>query len=319
MVASDCSGLEEDLWQLVAIAAVSGVVLLGATLWLIPRLLREGLAPLERLGERAAAINSDSLDTRFSVTGLPAELQPIASRLNDLLGRIEESFERERRFSSDLAHELRTPLAELRSLVECSLQWPETRDPAEPREILAISGQMEGIVAHLLALARGEAGQLPVKVEELSLDRAVGERWSRLAEGAAARGLTADLDLTPTWVSADPTLLRSIIDNVLENAVAYSARPAVLRISVGTREGRGFFAAQNPAPNLAPADLPRLFERFWRKEAARSDGQHVGLGLPLARVFAQAMGWTLTAALSGVDALMITLAPPAPAHLPKAP
>ncbi len=319
MVASDCSGLSEDLWQLVAIAGISGVVLLGATLWLIPRVLREGLAPLERLGERAAAIDSHSLDTRFSVAELPEELRPIASRLNDLLSRIEESFDRERRFSSDLAHELRTPLAELRSLVECSLQWPETRDPAEPREILAISAQMEGIVAHLLALARGESGQLPVQVEEVCLDRLVRERWSRLAERAVAQGLTAKLELRPTLVSADPTLLQSIVDNVLENAVAYSARPAILGISVETRTGNVVFHAENPAPHLTPADLPRLFERFWRKEAARSDGLHVGLGLPLARVFAEAMGWTLTAALSGVDALTITLTQPAPATNSKTP
>ena len=162
VVASDCSGLNEDLWQLVAIAAASGAVLLGATFWLIPRALREGLRPLERLGERAAAIDSHSLATRFSVSDLPEELRPIAIRLNDLLGRIEDSFERERRFSADLAHELRTPLAELRSLVECSLRWPETRDPDEHHEILAISGQMEGIVSHLLALARGEQGEVKV-------------------------------------------------------------------------------------------------------------------------------------------------------------
>ena len=317
VVASDSTGLNEDLWQLIAIAAVSGAVLLAATLWLIPRALRKGLQPLDRLGERTAAIDSHSLGTRFVAADLPAELRPIANRLNDLLGRIEESFERERRFSADLAHELRTPLAELRSLVECSLQWPETRDPAEPQEILAITDQMEGIVSHMLALARGEQGQIPVRSEPLYLDRLVQDRWARLARGAAARGLTADLQLDPTSVTADPTLLQSVLDNVLENAVEYSAAPAVLRIRVQTKAGRAVFSVENPAPNLAAADVPRLFERFWRKEAARSGGRHVGLGLPLARVFAEAMGWQLAAALDGAASLAVTLAQaragPAPA------
>ncbi len=308
MVASDCSGLNEDLWQLVAIACASGVVLLAATFWLIPRVLRHGLLPLERLGERAAAIDSNSLSTRFSVAELPEELRPIAIRLNDLLSRIEQSFERERRFSADLAHELRTPLAELRSLVECSLQWPETRDPKEGTEILAISAQMEGIVAHLLALARGEAGQLPVHIESLDLGQVVYDRWGRLASRAADRGLVTEISLEAVRVSADPTLLRSILDNVLENAVEYSSVPGNLRISIKAGIGETVLSVENSCSNLAAADVPQLFERFWRKEAARTGGQHVGLGLPLARVFAAAMGWKLSAAMGSPAVLTVTLA-----------
>lgn len=308
MVASDCSGLNEDLWQLVAIAFASGVVLLGATFWLIRRVLRKGLLPLERLGERAAAIDSNSLSTRFSVVELPEELRPIAIRLNDLLNRIEQSFERERRFSADLAHELRTPLAELRSLVECSLQWPETRDPKEGTEILAISAQMEGIVSHLLALARGEEGQLAVRIENLDLEQIVNDRWGRVAKRAADRGLISELSLMQASVSADPTLLRSILDNVLENAVEYASVPGNLRISIRTGVGGTVFSVENPCPNLTAADIPQLFERFWRKEAARTGGKHVGLGLPLARVFAEVMGWKLTAAMRSPDVLTVALA-----------
>jgi signal transduction histidine kinase len=317
MVASDCSGLNEDLWRLIAIALASGAVLLGATFWLIPRVLWQGLQPLDRLGERAAAIDSHSLATRFSVGDLPEELRPIAGRLNDLLGRIEQSFERERRFSADLAHELRTPLAELRSLVECSLRWPETRDSGEDREILAISTQMEGMVSHMLALARSEQGQLPVRIERLELDQIAGERWARLAARAADRGLNVQLNLEPTPALADLTLLRSILDNVLENAVDHSAVPGLLRISVRTEIDGAVFCVENSSSNLGADDISRLFERFWRKEAARTGGQHVGLGLPLARAFANAMGWKLTAALSGSEVLAVTLAesrqgPPSP-------
>jgi two-component system sensor histidine kinase QseC len=308
MVASDCSGLNEDLWQLVAIAFASGVVLLGVTFWLIPRVLRQGLRPLERLGERAAAIDSNSLSMRFSVVELPEELRPIAVRLNDLLSRIEQSFERERRFSADLAHELRTPLAELRSLVECSLQWPETRDPKEGTEILAISAQMEGIVSHLLALARGEEGQLAVRIENLDLEKIVNDRWGLLAKRAADRGLIAELSLVRAPASADPTLLRSIIDNLLENAVEYSSVPGRLRISIRTGVAGTILSVENPCFNLTVTDVPLLFERFWRKEAARTGGKHVGLGLPLARVFSEAMGWKLTAVMSSPAVLTVALA-----------
>jgi two-component system sensor histidine kinase QseC len=311
MVASDSSELYGDLWQLAAIAIGSLLVLLCATFWLIPRVLRKGLEPLERLGDRAAAIDSDSLDTRFSVSELPEELQPIAGRLNDLLLRIEQSFERERRFSADLAHELRTPLAELRSLVECSQKWPDTKAPGDDGEILAITSQIEAIVSHLLALARSDRGQIPVRSESVSLGKVVGERWSRLAERAASRGLRTELKLEDASGDFDPALLRSILDNVLENAVDYSSVPGEVRISVRKESARAVLTVENSCLPLSREDVPRLFERFWRGEASRTGGQHVGLGLPLARAFAEAMGWRLTAAIDTPGVLLVTLAQPA--------
>jgi two-component system sensor histidine kinase QseC len=306
IVASRSSGLGEDLFQLLALAVATGAALFIATLWLIPRVLRKGLEPLARLGEQAAAINSNSLATRFPANELPEELRPIAVRLNDQLARIEHSFERERRFSSDVAHELRTPLAELRSAAECALKWPEARDPAIDRETLAIAEQMEGLVAHMLALARSEQGLLVARRKTISLGAAVSQRWGRLAERAAGRGLEVELDLAEVAVEADPALLRSILDNMLENAVEYASAPGLISIIVPI-DGGELVRIANSVDDLAPADLPRLFERFWRKEAARSGGRHFGLGLPLARAFAEAMGWRLEAAMRAPGVLEIAL------------
>jgi two-component system sensor histidine kinase QseC len=309
IVASRSSGLGEDLSQLLALAVATGATLFIATLWLIPRVLKKGLEPLARLGEQAAAINSNSLATRFPVNALPEELRPIAVRLNDLLARIEHSFERERRFSSDVAHELRTPLAELRTAAECALKWPDARDSATDRETLAIAEQMEGLVAHMLALARSEQGQLDARRETISLGTAVSLRWGRFAERAASRGLEVELDLAEVAVEADPALLRSSLDNMLENAVEYACAPGLISITVPV-DGGELVRIANSVDDLAPADLPRLFERFWRKEAARSGGRHFGLGLPLARAFAEAMGWRLEAVMRTSDVFEIALLHP---------
>lgn len=306
IVASRSSDLGEDLFRLFALAVATGVALFAATLWLIPRVLRKGLEPLARLGEQAAAINSNSLATRFPADTMPDELRSIAVRLNDLLARIEHSFERERRFSSDLAHELRTPLAELRTAAECALKWPDTRDSAIDRDTLAIAQQMEGMVAHMLALARSEQGLLDTRRDTISLGDAVRQRWSRLAEKAAGRGLRVELDLAEVAVEADPALLRSILDNVLENAVEYASAPGLVKITVPS-DREALVSVANTVGDLTPADLPLLFERFWRKEAARSGGRHIGLGLPLARAFAEAMGWRLEAALRSSNVLEIAL------------
>jgi two-component system sensor histidine kinase QseC len=307
VVASNRRDLDETLWRLLGISAGCGVLLLSATLGIIPLVLRRGLRPLETLGESVRRINADTLSTRVATENLPAELQPIAERLNDLLERLEASFERERRFSADLAHELRTPLAELRSAAECALKWPDTRDSATDRETLSIAKHMERIVSHILALARGEQGQLAVTLEPIALDVLAQEVWPNFAPRAAANGLEVTRAIEPVTATADPVLLRSIVVNLFENAVDYTPAGGVLLIAVAS----GPVSPQIRVTNTAPADFDfeasNLFERFWRNEAARSGGHHVGLGLALSRTFAHAMGWSLTARLDEHRNLVFTL------------
>ena len=160
VVASAREELDETLAVLAAVLAGCGILLLGATAWIVPRLLRRELTPLNQLADQTGRIHASSLSIRFPTDSVPRELQPISQRLNDLLSRLEQSFERERRFSADLAHELRTPIAELRALADLALKWPESRPAEMDRDTLAIALQMEGIVTRLLALLRSERGQL---------------------------------------------------------------------------------------------------------------------------------------------------------------
>lgn len=299
-VAVDREDFDETLWGLFAAVAGCGVLLFAGVFFVVPRVLRRGLAPLAQLGEQAAGIDADSLTGRFATDGMPAELQPICARLNDLLARLEASFERERRFSADLAHELRTPLAELRSLAECSLKWPEARDPGADREALAIALQMESLVTRLLTLARGERGQVAARLETVELSAFVAAAWRPFAARAAARSLRVTIAVTSDPVTADPALLRSVLHNLFDNAVDYA--PEGGEISVSGDAARGLRVA-NAAGSLSAADVARLFDRFWRQEAARSGGEHVGLGLNLARMFSAAMGWRLEAALE--DGLLV--------------
>ncbi len=308
-VASASEPLEEALTELVTIGAVCGVLGLGATVWLVSRVLRRGLQPLAQLAEKAAQINAESLTTRFAVEGIPAELAPIAGRLNELLARLEISFERERRFSADLAHELRTPLAELRSLAECSLKWPETRDRAADAEVLAAATQMQAIVTSMLALARAEQHQLVANAVPVDLATLAREAWSPHAMHAEQRGLVVAWRLTPAAVLADPVLLRSILGNLFENAADYAAG-GVVEVSLAVAGPTASLRVVNAVENLNAADVARLFDRFWRKEEARSGGRHFGLGLSLAQMFAEAMGWTLSAELVSGGKLAFTLAGP---------
>jgi len=311
VVAVDREDLDETLTGLLAAVCGCGALLFTAVWFLVPLVLRRGLVPLDRLAADVARIEAHSLASPLAVADLPAELRPVGDRLNELLARLGSSFERERRFSADLAHELRTPLAELRSLAECALKWPESREPSTDREVLEIAQQMEVLVTRMLALARGENGQHAAKFEPTEIADVATTTWRTFAARAAERGLKVEISLAPRSVPADPVLLRGILGNLFDNGVAYAPSNARLRIiGVGLGEGGGYrLQIANPAGDLTPDDVARLFERFWRKEAARSGGgEHAGLGLSLAEMFAAAMGWRLTAALEPEGWLVFTLA-----------
>lgn len=313
--ATDRAELNENLGRVMGAIAGCGVLLMAAIFWIVPRVLTRGLAPLRALGAQAEKIDANSLATRFSRDNLPEELQAIGQRLNDLLARLEASFERERRFSADLAHEVRTPLAELRNLAECALKWPEARDPSMDRDVLAIALQMETLATRLLTLARGEHGELAVKLAPTDMIAAVRESWQAHAGRAGARDVRVLFDLAPATVTADAALLRSILNNLFDNASDYA--PAGSEIRVTGNVGLGYaLRVSNLAGGLVERDVSQFFDRFWRKEAARSGGEHVGLGLNLARIFAVAMGWTLTVGLENGDWIVFTLAEGGPKSHP---
>jgi signal transduction histidine kinase len=247
------------------------VLLLAATALLVPHVLRGALAPLNELADQAARVNADSLTERFPTNSMPAELRPISSRLNDLLGRLQEAFERERRFSADLAHELRTPIAELRSLAELALKWPEAREAEADREVLAIALQMEGIVTRLLALLRSERGQLPVAMERIGLSSLVENVWRAFAKQAASKQLKVAREVSENAeVETDPVLARSILANLLDNAIEYTPVGGMVRVEGEVDARQIKLQVSNTVENLTADDLPKLFDRFWRKDLARA-------------------------------------------------
>jgi two-component system sensor histidine kinase QseC len=312
VLASDRRELDETLATLALVLGASGFLLLAVTAVVVPRVLSRELSPLHQLADQAARISADSLATRFPTEALPGELTPISSRLNDLLGRLEQYFERERRFSADLAHELRTPIAELRSMAELALKWPEAREAQADREVLAIAMQMEGIVARLLALLRSEQGQLSVVRENVALGPLLERVWQPLAKKAAGKQLDVARDLPDTeCIETDPVLLRSILSNIMDNAVEYSPSGGIVRIAAVVVGGTFTLEVTNTVEHLSPDEVPKIFDCFWRKDAARSNNEHSGLGLSLSRAFAQVLGYELTAAMNHESLLTLSLSGPA--------
>lgn len=295
-VALDHSQLDVLVTWLALICGAT-VILLSAAALLIPPMLRRQLRPLDQMAEQTRAIDAQSLATRLPTDGLPAELQPIANYLNDLFARLESSFERERRVTADLAHELRTPLAELRTWTESALKWPQSRDPATDQEIMGAARHMEAIVTHMLALARSEGSTIPLTIEQVDVPALLEQAWRSFEPQARVKNLRVEWHLNPVSCETDPALLRSILTNLFDNAVEYTPVGGMVRIACGMQAGHASIQIANTVANLDQQDVARFFERFWRKEEARSGEQHVGLGLAIAQSFAQALGWQLGATL----------------------
>ncbi|MEY4489139.1 MAG: hypothetical protein RIQ79_1647 [Verrucomicrobiota bacterium] len=313
VLALDREDLDETYTQLSAFFAIGSLFAIGSILWMVPRVLRRGLAPLEILGNQVARIDAASLSARLPADELPAELLPIRAQLNHLLTRLESSFARERRFGADLAHELRTPISELRLLAECALKWPDTRDASTDHDTLAIARHLEDLVTRLLELARSENGRIAVSLEPVELSSLITLAWQPFAVRAAARNLGVNLDLSHLETRSDPLLLRSIMGNLFDNAVDYTAPGEPILLSLEFEPATScvrFTISNRPTIPLGPAEVAQLFDPFWRQEAARSDARHSGLGLALARAFAEALGWTLTARLGADGRLNFDLCGP---------
>ena len=313
VLAADCSHLDETLGHLALIVLGVGVLTLALGGTWVAILLGRELAPLRRLVQQAEGIDAASLGSRFSSERLPSELAPIVHRLNDLLSRLDDSFQRERRFSADLAHELRTPIAALRTISEVSVKWSEGGDVESFKAVQEIAEEMQSMITRLLALARSEQKTIPIESQPVFVASVVEALWQPHQEKAVRKKLAVQLAVpVEARLETDPTLLRGILLNLINNAVDYTPPRGSIRIAFQEAAGRFTLAVTNTVNNLEPADLPNLFQRFWRKDKARSDGDHTGLGLSLVKSFAELLGCKLAASLDNAGGeLTMTLCGPA--------
>lgn len=306
--------LDQRLYYLGSVLLLVGADLALATAIAVPAIVRRGLRPLSALGRRAETIDASSLQLRFATEDMPAELRPITQRLNNLLARLEASFARERRFSADVAHELRTPIAELRTLAEVGLKWPENESQVALKEALQISLQMESIATGLMALARCEGSLLTLHPEPVQLAALVEEVYQPLEAKARAKQLSVELNLPRdlSWCT-DRATLRSIVNNLLSNAVDHSRPASAIKAHLEKNGAGGCLLVSNANDALGADDLAHLFERFWQKDPARSSPEHCGLGLALARAHAESLGMKLSAELNCTE-VIFTLSNAAPSN-----
>ncbi len=323
MFAKETAQLEGELRGLRRILIGIGLVVTALTAGVMVGVVWRGLAPLNRLAGKIAALRTENLSDRIDLPDAPAELAPVVEVSNQLLQRLETAVDRERSFTADVAHELRTPLAGVRSVLEVALSRdrPAQDYQAAMRECLRIAASMQTMTGNLLSLARLDRGQLTVRHEPVPLPALLQECWEPLEGGAKARSLRVSWNGDPAVVmETDRELLRQILTNLLDNAVVYADSGGEIRVDTGLEAGAAFVRIANTGSQVPQDQVERVFERFWRGDASRHGvGRHAGLGLPLARRLATLLGGSLIATSEFGQWFTVTLTLPASNSPPDRP
>jgi signal transduction histidine kinase len=297
VVARNRESLDRSIQLLLGATGLVGLLFIPLSFLIVRLAVGRGLQPLRGFAERTAAFGIDSLHERFQTAGVPEELVPISRRLNELMDRLAAGIERERRLNQDLAHELRTPVAELKTMAEVALAWPNRIQGEQYREVLGAAEQMQSIINSMLLLARWDRSFERPAMEWVDVAGAVKSCWQPYASAADAKRLLVQESVPPgTGLQTNPELFRIILTNLLSNAVEYSPEGGTLAIEIRSEGDPFILTVANSTNNLEEKDIPHLFERFWRRDSARRTG-HAGLGLPLAKSCANLLALDLSAEL----------------------
>jgi heavy metal sensor kinase len=260
---------------------------------------RKSLNPVVRMGEQAEKIQASNLHERLRVANDRDEIGRLARVFNALLARLESSFEQQRRFMADASHELRTPVAIVRGEAEVALSRAD-RDAGDYLGSLAIihdeGKRLTTIVEDLFLLARADAGQRPLLLEEFYLDEVVADSVRAVRSLAHRRGVEVSHEPSKEMLfKGDEALLRRMLLNLLDNAIKYTQSGGKVRVRAQER-GAGYVVTVADTGIGIPAEAqPLVFERFFRADKARSrtgaeEGAGAGLGLSIARWIAEAHG-----------------------------
>ena len=285
---------KQEILVLSAVALAVIAIAAAAIGWIIAgRVLR----PLSTITAAARRIAASSLHERLALEGPDDELKELADTLDNLLARLEASFDAQRRFAANASHELRTPLTRERTLLQVTRADPaSTADTWEAvsRELLASNAEQERLIEALLTLASGEADAS--RREPLNLAVIARAALASDRAGISRLRLHVSADVEPAILDGDPLLVQQLVTNLIDNAVRHNVPGGDVRVATRTSDGQAVLSVTNSGPVIPSAEVDRLFQPFQRfgPRPARRDGGH-GLGLSIVHAIATSHGATVTA------------------------
>lgn len=286
---------------LLLMAPLAVVLSAASGYWLAGR----ALAPLEQVTNLARDLEASQLSRQLPVPKARDEIGRLVETFNQMIVRLEASFEAMKRFTADASHELRGPLTTMRGAIDVALS--RLREPEEYQQVLTGVGEdvdrLRSIVEDLLVLARADAGRILLERYPVRLDVLSAEMAESFEAAASHLGTLLKLRCTePVEVLGDERWLRQLVFNLLDNALKFSTPepqggPARVTVQVTQAGGTARLEVANSGPDLPPEALDHIFERFYRADGARPyrGAEGFGLGLAIASWIVQAHGGTITA------------------------
>lgn len=278
------------LFWFLAAGVPTTVLIAGAGgLFLASRLLN----PLDRITRTAAELSAERLSSRLPLLDSRDELARLVETFNAMLARLDEAFARQKQFTSDAAHELRTPLARLLTRAEVTLGRPRTEAEyrAALEEMRDGAMSLSGLLAKLLSLARDDADTQPAEREPLELAALIEDAVQAVTGGDCSTKVRCDL--APVTVVGDQTRLTELVVNLLDNALRHGPEHGRIDIRLQAVEAEAVLWVSDRGPGVPPEQRERIFERFYQVEQSRHSGG-VGLGLAICRAIAEQHGGTIS-------------------------
>ncbi len=295
LVGLELSGEFAEMHRLAWLLVVAGgaVLVIGLTggWWFSTRAIQ----PLEDISAAADKIATGNLSQRINVADTDTELGRLAVLLNSTFARLESAFAQQKQFTSDAAHELRTPLAVILTQVQTALK--RERSSVEYHQTLEscqrAAQRMRKLIDSLMELANFDAGQQQLKHFPFDLGQIAQDCIDLVQPLAEAGNITISTKLPPLYCVGDPERISQVLTNLLTNAVEYNKPGGEVRVEAQSKNGMACVEVADTGPGIPSAELPHLFERFFRVDKSRS-ARHAGLGLAIAKSIVEAHGGTIS-------------------------
>ena len=302
--------LDDLLFKFHFLISGIGLLVVVSISFTVTKSVKAGLVPLVNIANDIRRITPESINIPINTRNQPTELVSIATQFNLVLTEIENAMLRERQFSSDVAHELRTPVSEMRALAEVGLRWPEEKETSSYfSDIYESSRHLDQLVSNLLHLSRCEEGRIDVEISEVRFDQLITNVCSKLDFESQAKNISFKFSSHKSPVLlVDANWLELMLFNLIANAIAYSPRDVTVEIVISSHNDRCMIEIKNPMLEpLVADDINHIFERFWRKDSARTTGNHVGIGLALVKSYTEYLNLEVEAHISDEQVFCISI------------